>query len=137
MSKSEQRVQTELLGLRLHPDLHRPLVEAAQAEGQSPTSLARQILADALGYDGPSPSRRPPRQRRPKASPAEIQTAIKFLAQLQAVDQTLRHLARLARAKSGSSDTNSPRWQSALHHQLRESLSLLKDIKSQLIGDST
>jgi hypothetical protein len=74
--------QTQMVGLRVDPDLFKEISRRASELSTSPTSCVRQLVAQALDYTANLPER-PPRQTpaKKRVSP-ELKEAIQVLAVL-------------------------------------------------------
>lgn len=89
MSRSESRQMSHQLGLRLDDDLYARLMAAARRHGDvAPTSIARKLLADALGADPDQKLPRPRRGTNRKIS-EEARQAIAFTGELGKVGNNL------------------------------------------------
>ncbi len=96
MKKTKYR-QSEPIGLRIDPNLKQLLVQEANAQGVSPTSCARQILAQSLNYNVSLPAQTSPRRHPRKPVSSDLQKAVAFLACIQDVRSELRAISRSLR----------------------------------------
>lgn len=100
MSKSQKRVMTKLLGLRLSQPLWERLALTAKKRGTSPTSLAREIIADDLEFFEELRMRKTPVGRGPTRPSDEAMAVLQFMGELGREGNNLNqsvaqiHLAR-------------------------------------------
>ncbi|GAA6159168.1 hypothetical protein NBRC116589_13420 [Ruegeria sp. HU-ET01832] len=92
MKKTKCR-QSEPIGLRIDPMLKQLLIQEANAQGVSPTSCARQILAEGLNYNVNLPAQASPKRHPKKAVSADLHRAVAFLACMQDARRELRAIS--------------------------------------------
>lgn len=133
MSKSENRLKTRQLGLRLEPSIFGRLEAEAKVADCSPTSLARRIIAEKLGIEFTATNRCSPRRGKAPNMRREIQAGLQFLAELHdvriAIEScvgTLRNHQHAGRLLTGSA-------QMGMHADFHRTIALLTRIEIALI----
>ncbi|WP_170339684.1 hypothetical protein [Ruegeria arenilitoris] len=133
LRKTTQKKQTEMIGLRVDRDLFATIKAKAEENGISPTSFARILIAEALGYSENLPRERARRRRSKKPVPSELRKAVQVLALLIDISADLKFLAHSFREMSAREQVSGSDLESA-RVLLAKSYDGVTEIRTRLLG---